>query len=101
MLTKKLQSNAAHLVAILASLIMFIPVYVIGVNALKSAAQASSMGVDLPTSIHLENFLTVIEKGKLIASFLNSMLYASASTLLGTLTAAMAAFVMSRNRISS
>jgi raffinose/stachyose/melibiose transport system permease protein len=98
MLTKNLQRSAAHLIAVLASLIMFVPVYVIGVNALKSSTQASSMGVDLPTSIHLENFLAVIDKGKLVTSFLNSVLYASASTVIGTFAAAMAAFVMSRNR---
>jgi raffinose/stachyose/melibiose transport system permease protein len=98
MLSKKLQRGGAHSTAILTSLIMVIPVYLIAINALKSSAQASSMGVDLPTAIHLENFSTVIENGKLVTSFFNSMLYASCSTALGTFFAAMAAFVLSRNR---
>jgi raffinose/stachyose/melibiose transport system permease protein len=39
----------------------------------------------------------VIDKGKLTTSFFNSVLYASVSTILGTLFAAMAAYVLSRN----
>ena len=58
--------------------VMVIPVYLITVNALKSTPEASSMSMAWPSEIHLENFLTVIDKGKLITSFLNSVLYASA-----------------------
>ncbi|MBX3062673.1 MAG: carbohydrate ABC transporter permease [Anaerolineae bacterium] len=95
---KRLQRAGAHLAAIIASLIMVIPVYLILTNAFKTAAQASSMGIELPTTISLENFSTVIDRGKLVTSFLNSVLYASSSTILGTLIAAMAAYVLSRNR---
>ena len=49
-------------------------------------------------SLHPENFATVISAGKLATSFFNSVLYASGSTIIGTLCAAMAAFVLSRNR---
>lgn len=84
--------------AIVASLVMVIPVYLIVINALKSSAQASSMGMDLPASIHLENFSTVIDTGKLAVSFLNSMLYAVGASTLATLFAAMSAFVLSRHR---
>lgn len=87
-----------HSAASLTSILMALPVYLIVVNALKSKPQASSMGVDLPDAIHLENFATVIDKGKLVTSFLNSMLYATGSTIIGTLAAAMAAFVLSRAR---
>src|SRR6266699_2911915 len=81
---KILQRGGAHSLAILASLIMVIPAYLITINALKSSAQASSMGMDLPTTVNLENFSTVIDKGKLATSFLNSVLYASSATVLGT-----------------
>jgi len=97
MLHKNLQRIGAHSTALLASLIMIIPVYLILTNAFKSAAQASSMGIELPTNFYFENFTTVIDKGKLATSFLNSVLYASASTILGTLIAAMTAYVLSRN----
>ena len=92
------KSVAAHLLAIFASLIAIIPVYLVCVNALKSEAQSSSMGVSLPSEIHLENFSTVIDRGKLVISFFNSMLYSAGAAILATLFAALAAFVMSRHR---
>jgi raffinose/stachyose/melibiose transport system permease protein len=95
---RSIRSIAAHLLAIVASLIAIIPVYLICVNALKSSAQASSMGIEFPNELHLENFATVIEQGRLTTSFLNSMLYASGASIIATLFAAMAAFVLSRQR---
>jgi raffinose/stachyose/melibiose transport system permease protein len=87
-----------HLTAILVSLTMAIPIYLVIVNSLKTKAQASSMGVDLPTSLNWQNFAIVIERGKLVGAFANSMLYAVAATLIGTTVAALAAYVLSRNR---
>jgi len=95
---KNLRSFGAHVVAIVASLFTTIPVYLVGVNALKSEAQSSSMGIDLPTQIHFENFATVIDKGKLLISFFNSMLYSAGASVLATLFAGLAAFVLSRHR---
>ena len=92
------RNSAAQLLAIVASLIAIIPVYLVCVNSLKSDAQSSSMGVDLPSELHFENFATVIDRGKLVTSFLNSMLYASGAATTATLFAALAAFVLSRHR---
>ena len=95
---KNLRSFGAHVVAIVASLFTTIPVYLVCVNALKSEAQSSSMGIEFPTEIHLENFATVIDKGKLLISFFNSMLYSAGAATLATLFAGLAAFVLSRHR---
>ena len=98
MLSKRLKQVGAHFLAIFAGLIMVIPVYLIIVNSFKSSQDASSMNAALPTVFHLENFATVITAGKLARSFGNSILYATGSTIIGTILAAMAAFVLSRNR---
>ncbi len=98
MLAKIFKHVGAHSLAIFACLIMVIPFYLIVTNSFKTKADASSMSAALPASLHPENFATVISAGKLATSFLNSMLYASGSTIIGTLFAAMAAFVLSRNR---
>jgi raffinose/stachyose/melibiose transport system permease protein len=100
MLSKRLRQTSAHVLAIFACLITVIPVYLIVVNSLKSSQDASSMSAIFPTVLHLENFITVIKAGKLARSFGNSIFYATSSTILGTLCAAMAAFVLSRNRTS-
>ncbi len=98
MVAKRLRHAGAHTLAIFACLIMVIPFFLIVTNSFKTKADASSMSVALPATLHPENFTTVIAAGKLATSFLNSVLYASASTVIGTLFAAMAAFVLSRNR---
>jgi len=98
MKTKKIKAISANTMAIIVSLIMFIPIYLVVINSLKDQVQASSMGVDLPTALHWENFLTVIEKGKLGQAFLNSMIYSTFATIIAITLSAMAAFVLSRNR---
>lgn len=87
-----------NLIAIVLSLVAFFPIYIVIVNALKDKTGASGMGIDLPTAFHFENFATVFEKGKLGQSFFNSMLYSVCSTIIGTILAAMAAYVLARRR---
>ena len=98
MLGKRLKQAGAHVLAIFAGLIMIIPVYLILINSLKSAPDANSMSAALPTVWHFENFATVIAAGKLAQGFFNSIFYTASSTIIGTLFAAMAAFILSRNR---
>jgi raffinose/stachyose/melibiose transport system permease protein len=95
---KRIQRISSHTLAILISLIFFIPLYLIVVNSLKDSAQASTMGMELPNAIHLDNFLVVIERGKLLRTFFNSVLYSGSSTIISTVLASMAAYVLSRNR---
>jgi raffinose/stachyose/melibiose transport system permease protein len=98
MKAKKIARFGNNLLAILISAIMFAPIYLVTVNSLKDKVQASTMGVGLPTRLHWENFAIVIEKGKLVQAFANSLLYACASTLIAILLSAAAAYVLSRNR---
>lgn len=84
--------------AILACLLVLIPEYLVVVNSLKSSDQARTMSAALPETLHPENFITVIERGKLGQSFVNSMLYAGSAAIISTLLAALAAYVLSRNR---
>jgi raffinose/stachyose/melibiose transport system permease protein len=86
--------------ALLACLLVLIPGYLVIVNSFKTSAQARTLSAAWPASIHPENFLTVIERGKLAQSFANSMLYATSATLISVLLAALAAYVLSRHRTS-
>lgn len=85
-------------IAILACLLVLIPEYLVVVNSLKTSALARTMSAALPETLHPENFITVIERGKLGQSFVNSMLYAGSAAIISTLLAALAAYVLSRNR---
>ncbi|MCB0070322.1 MAG: carbohydrate ABC transporter permease [Caldilineaceae bacterium] len=98
MLLRRLRGLLNHSLAAIASLIMFIPVYLVVVNSVKTQAEAASMNARLPTSLNWSNFTTVVEKGKLVTAFGNSVLYSVSATVLGITLAALAAYVLSRNR---
>src|SRR6476469_7974762 len=66
---RPLKTISFNIIAVLISVVAFVPIYIILVNALKTKADAATMGIGLPTSLHFENFATVIEKGKLGQSF--------------------------------
>jgi raffinose/stachyose/melibiose transport system permease protein len=94
---KQFKGLSSHVIVALVSLLMFIPIYLVVVNSLKDSVQARSMGVELPTSLHWENFGTVIEEGKLGRAFANSLLYAVAANVICVIFATGAACVLSRN----
>ena len=94
----QLQGMGNNLLALCVCLLVIIPVYVVVVNSLKDSAEARTMSADLPTTLHFENFATVIERGKLAQTFVNSMLYASSATVISTILAAMAAYTLARNK---
>ncbi|MDW7754545.1 MAG: carbohydrate ABC transporter permease [Brevefilum sp.] len=98
MLKKTYEQISGHAIAIIITVIVFIPIYLVTINALKDKVQASSMGVELPSELHWENFATVVEKGKLGQAFANSLQYATFSSIIGVLLSASAAYVLSRNR---
>lgn len=80
------------------SAVMLIPLLLIVFTSFKSGKDARTMSFSLPKSWDFGNFATVIEKGKLVGGFLNSVLYAGLGTVITVLLAAMAAYVFSRRR---
>ena len=95
---KRWKTIAVNVLAWIISIILITPLVLIVINSLKTSQAAAEMSLRLPETIQLENFKTVIERGKLGITFLNSLTYSVFSVLLCTLTSAMAAFVLSRNR---
>ncbi len=88
-----------NLIAWIFSAVCLIPLLLILFNALKDKKAASKMNLFLPElPIQWSNLLTVIEKGKLVTSFLNSLIYSLGSVVLCVFLAALAAYVLSRNR---
>ena len=83
--TKKnrfIQILLKNLLAWFASLLVLVPLALIVINAFKGDGEAITMTMQLPKTWQFSNFATVIEKGKLVRSFLNSLLYAGVSTIL-------------------
>lgn len=85
-------------IAWLLSLICMIPLLLILFNSFKDKNAASYMNLSLPSwPIPWENFATVISKGKLFTSFINSLTYSLGSVMICSVLAVMAAYVLSRN----
>lgn len=95
---RRLQIIMKNLLAWLASLLVLIPLALILLNAFKADGEALTMTISLPKQWIFSNFSTVIEKGKLIRSFFNSVLYAGGATIITVVTGTMAAYVFSRRR---
>ena len=93
-----IQSLLKNVLAWFASLLVIIPVVLIILNAFKGDGEALTMTMELPKTWNWSNFAKVIEKGKLIGSFFNSLLYAGTSTVLTVILASLAAYVFSRRR---
>lgn len=94
----RMYSIVRNVIAWALSLFMFVPLVLILVNSLKTKEEANTMSLQLPKQLMWENFSVVIEQGKLVSSFFNSLLYATVSTALGVLLASIAAYVFSRNK---
>ena len=96
--TKVVQVVLKNILAWIASLLVLIPMTLVVLNAFKSDGETINMTMELPKHFTLANFVTVIEKGKLVGSFFNSLLYAGVGTVLTVLFGSMAAYVFSRRR---
>ncbi len=95
---KAIQVILKNILAWFASLLVLIPMALVVLNAFKADGETLNMSLSLPKQWIVSNFSTVIEKGKLPTSFLNSMLYAGAGMVITILFGSMAAYIFSRRR---
>ena len=95
---KTVQIFLKNVLAWFASLLVIIPLMLVFLNAFKADGETINMTLALPKTWNFSNFATVVEKGKLVQSFFNSLLYAGAGTVITVFLAAMASYVFSRRR---
>ena len=95
---KTMRATVNNLVAGGVGLVAFTPIYLVFANALKTRADANSMGAGPPLDLQWANFGTVVDEGKLVTAFINSVMYSFGSTILAVLLAALAAYVLARRR---
>ena len=81
-----------------AVLVFLLPVAVVVINSLKNSAASATMNLSLPSVPEFANYLVVIERGKLLSTFLNSLFYSLGSSLIVVFLTMAAAFVLSRNK---
>jgi raffinose/stachyose/melibiose transport system permease protein len=95
---KSAGSIIGNIVTVFISLMVLIPIVVLFLNSFKTQGESNKMSLSLPKEWIFSNYKTVIEQGKLISSFFNSLLYATVSVLIIVIVVAAAAFVIARNR---
>jgi raffinose/stachyose/melibiose transport system permease protein len=87
----------ANIGALLISLIVLIPLVVLVLNSFKTVGESNSMSLSLPEVWQFNNYAVVFERGKLLSSFLNSLLYSTCSVVIIVMLVSAAAYVISRN----
>ena len=97
-LKKSIGNIVVNIITIFISLIILIPILVLFLNSFKTQGESNKMSLSLPTKWMFENYKTVIEQGKLVSSFFNSLLYATVSVSIIIVVVSAAAFVIARNR---
>jgi raffinose/stachyose/melibiose transport system permease protein len=85
-------------IVLIISLVVLVPLLVVFLNSFKTQQEANSMSFSLPAEWMVENYLTVIERGKLLGAFMNSFIYAACSVAIIVTVVAAAAFVLARNK---
>lgn len=97
-LYKKAKTLILNLFLFCLTALFFIPGLVIVVNSFKTKQEARILNLSLPESLQFINFHEVVERGKLLGSFLNSSIYAIGSVLLILIVTTTGAYVLSRNK---
>lgn len=87
-----------QLVALMVALVMLIPLALVVLNSFKTQFESFSLSFNWPKIFHFENYLTVIEKGKIFSGLINSLIYSTATVAISLPLSAMAAFVTARHR---
>ncbi|WP_170311684.1 carbohydrate ABC transporter permease [Vallitalea okinawensis] len=83
---------------ILLSFIILIPFVMMLLGSFKTQQEAIYFNLSLPEKWQFNNYLQVIQEGKIIRSFLNSMLITSSSVTLCLIATALASFVIARRK---
>ncbi|KRF18416.1 carbohydrate ABC transporter permease [Paenibacillus sp. Soil787] len=96
---KKSKSNFLIEVALWClTLVIFIPLYFVIVNSLKSQTEVQLMTSKLPTVFHFENYSEVLKTANLPRAFMNSTIFSISSIVISTVFSSMASYVLVRRR---
>ncbi|RED55486.1 carbohydrate ABC transporter permease [Cohnella lupini] len=98
-LTAKLPYTFVHVILVLFSLCMLLPILMIVNIALKTNTEFLNSPLSIASSLNFDNFAEAWKQGDMVTNFKNSLLYTGFSTVLTCLVAALAAYPISRKHI--
>lgn len=95
---KILKKVVLYLASFLFLFIFIYPLYFVIISSFKTNTEIFIKPFSLPTSIHLENYVTAFEVGNIGRQFMNSMFLAVTTLILTSIVASMVSFAISRLR---
>lgn len=93
----KAKMYALEFVMWAASLVIWIPLILIAVNAVKTPAETNVLTLSLPRSWQFENFAEVFRETSIVRSFFNSVLVTVCSIGLSVFVGTLAGYTLNRN----
>lgn len=87
-----------QIMLLLASAVIIVPLLVMFLGAFKDSTEVTSFDLKLPRQWLVENFKVVIEQGKLLAAFKNSIFITFVSTMATILVSSLASLVLARRK---
>lgn len=86
-------------VAVLLSLIVLIPMYMVVINSFKDKADAADLGLSLPKRWHIiDNYAQLIKEGNILTAFKNSVVISGLSVVMIVVFSAMIGFIIQRKK---
>lgn len=86
-------------IALILSLLILIPVYMLIVGSFKTSPEASELSLRLPTTWNIvENYSQLFERSKIPLAFFNSLVISSCTVVLTIILGSMAAFIFQRRK---
>lgn len=87
-----------QIMLLLASAVIIVPLLVMFLGAFKDSTEVTSFDLKLPRQWLVENFKVVIEQGKLLTAFKNSIFITFVSTMATILVSSLASLVLARRK---
>ncbi|MRN56730.1 carbohydrate ABC transporter permease [Paenibacillus monticola] len=97
--TAKLPYALVHVILIVFSLLMLLPILMILNIALKTNTEFLNSPLAIARSLNFDNFAEAWKQGDMIINFKNSLIYTACSTVLTCVAASVAAYPISRKHI--
>lgn len=96
---KGIASSLPVIIAWLLSFVVIIPLLVVLMNTMKTSLEAAKFNLALPADfLGFKNYYEVMKGSNIGRSFINSMIMSLFPTIINVVLAAMAAFIISRDR---
>lgn len=96
--TKKYKGICINILFLLGCVVMLVPFFLALVNSVKTAPEAQNLKLSLPTEWHFENYLTVINEGKLLNAAVNGLIYSVSAVVIVLCICSFTAYIIVRRK---